>query len=203
MRQAADEFGLKVVTELLDIRMLDVVQQYADVIQVGSRNMQNFPLLQELGKVKKPVLLKRGMHAKVNEWLLGAEYILIGGNENVILCERGIRSFDPLQRNVMDLGVISLLKELSHLPVISDPSHGTGASLRVKPMALASLAAGADGLLIEIHPNPNQALSDAQQAIDFDQFEQLYRAIQDMIPVIGNKNIQLLKREPLKLQTLS
>jgi 3-deoxy-7-phosphoheptulonate synthase len=177
MRKAADRNGMKVVTEILDLSLLDEVMQYADMLQVGSRNMQNFYMLAELGKVNKPVLLKRGMHAKSKEWLLAAEYILSGGNDQVILCERGIRSFDPDTRNVLDLGIIPLIKELSHLPIIADPSHGTGIASRVLPMSLASIAAGAHGLLIEVHPKPDEALSDKQQAINFETFDMLTQKI--------------------------
>ncbi len=177
INNAAKKYDLRVVTEILDLSYLDEVVEHADILQVGSRNMQNFSLLDELGKLNKPVLLKRGMHARVNEWLLAAEYILSGGNEEVILCERGIRSFDPASRNVMDIGVIPLIKELSHLPIIADPSHGTGQASRVTSMALASVAAGANGLLIEIHPNPAKALSDAQQALSFQEFEYLHNRV--------------------------
>ncbi len=173
IRKAADKYNLRVVTEILDLSLLDEVYEYADVLQVGSRNMQNFYLLNELGKIGKPILLKRGMHARTTEWLLAAEYILSGGNDKVILCERGIRSFDNATRNVMDVGVIPLMKELSHLPIIADPSHGTGQASRVAAMSLASVAAGANGLLIEIHPHPEKALSDGQQAVTFDAFRKL------------------------------
>lgn len=177
MRKAADRNGMKVVTEILDLSLLDEVMQYADMLQVGSRNMQNFYMLAELGKINKPVLLKRGMHAKAKEWLLAAEYLLSGGNDRVVLCERGIRSFDPDTRNVMDLGIIPLIKELSHLPIIADPSHGTGKATRVLPLSLAAAAAGAHGLLIEVHPNPDQALSDKDQAINFETFDVLSQKI--------------------------
>lgn len=197
---AAKENDLRVVTEIMDLSLLDEVLEYADILQVGSRNMQNFYMLNELGKIKKPVLLKRGMHAKVTEWLLAAEYILSGGNSNVILCERGIRSFDPESRNVLDLGVIPLLKELSHLPVIADPSHGTGASSRVTPMALASAAAGANGLIIEVHPQPQKALSDSAQAISFDQFELLLEQLLPLLHTLGVKTD--VDASALKLQTL-
>lgn len=187
LAEAAKTYNLKVVTEIIDLSVLDEMMQYADVLQVGSRNMQNFYMLNELGKINKPVLLKRGMSAKVKEWLLAAEYVLSGGNENVILCERGIRSFDPDSRNVMDVGVIPLLKELSHLPIIADPSHGTGAASRVLPLSLASAAAGADGLLIEVHPKPQEALSDKEQALSFRQFENLLAQLNLLLPAIGKK----------------
>lgn len=191
--QAANQYQLKVVTEILDLSLLDEVYKYADILQVGSRNMHNFYLLNELGKIDKPILLKRGMNAKVYEWLLAAEYLLSGGNEDVILCERGIRSFDPQSRNVLDIGAISLVKELSHLPIIADPSHGTGFASRVKPAALAATAAGADGLIIEIHPNPAKALSDKEQALNFDEFTDLMGSINFMLPHLpyGKKSTQI------------
>ncbi len=200
IRKAAYKHNQLVVTEILDLQFLDEVYQYADILQVGSRNMQNFHLLNELGKINKPILLKRGMQAKTKEWLLAAEYILCGGNEKVILCERGIRSFDPDTRNVMDIGIIPLIKELSHLPIIADPSHGTGAASRVLPVSLAAAAAGADGLIIEIHPNPEKALSDSKQALSFDAFTNLLDSLHPML--------KLLHKSPesessfLKLQTL-
>jgi 3-deoxy-7-phosphoheptulonate synthase len=179
--------------------LLDEVYQYADILQVGSRNMQNFYMLNELGKIDKPVLLKRGMHAKVTEWLLAAEYVLSGGNEKVILCERGIRSFDPASRNVMDIGVIPLIKELSHLPIIADPSHGTGAASRVESMAMASTAAGANGLIVEVHPNPKQALSDSAQAVNFNQFEHLISKVKMIVNALA---AETNSTSALKLQTL-
>lgn len=185
LRKAADQYGLNVVTEILDLNVLDEVMNYSDVLQVGSRNMHNFYLLRELGKVRKPVLLKRGFQAKVVEWLLSAEYLLSGGNSEVILCERGIRSFDPLSRNVLDLGVVPLIKELSHLPVIIDPSHGTGASSHVIPASMAAAAIGADGILVEVHPNPAQALSDGDQAISFIQFDELLNNTQLLLNALG------------------
>ena len=184
LHQAAQQYNLKVVTEILDLSLLDDVYHYADILQVGSRNMQNFYLLNELGKIDKPVLLKRGMNAKIFEWLLAAEYILNNGNQDVILCERGIRSFDPQSRNIMDIGAISIIKELSHLPIIADPSHGTGFAQRVKPMALAAAAAGADGLIIEIHPEPAKALSDKEQALSFAEFTDLMKGLNNLLPHI-------------------
>jgi 3-deoxy-7-phosphoheptulonate synthase len=200
MHEAAKQYDLRVVTEIMDLSLLDEVYQYADVLQVGSRNMQNFYMLNELGKINKPVLLKRGMHAKVAEWLLAAEYILSGGNQQVILCERGIRSFDPASRNVMDVGVIPLLKELSHLPVIADPSHGTGAASRVPALALASAAAGANGMIIEVHPQPEKALSDSQQALNFEQFEQLLTQVQTLLGAFNRESDH--SSAVLKLQSL-
>ena len=200
LHQAAKQYDLRVVTEIMDLSLLDEVLEYSDILQVGSRNMQNFFMLNELGKINKPILLKRGMQAKATEWLLAAEYILSGGNEKVILCERGIRSFDPESRNVMDIGIIPLIKELSHLPVIADPSHGTGTSSRVEAMALASAAAGANGLMIEIHPEPKKALSDSAQAISFEQFETLLVKVGVLL---GSFNQLADNSTPiLKLQTL-
>lgn len=177
IKEAATLHGLNVVTELMDLSLLDEVLEYADIIQIGSRNMSNFFMLAELGKVKKPVMLKRGMIAKTNEWLLAADYILSNGNEDVILCERGIRSFDPQMRNVFDVNVIPLIQSLSHLPIIADPSHGTGEAKFVYPISLAAVAAGANGLMIEIHPNPKTALSDSNQALTFDEFDNLLSGI--------------------------
>jgi 3-deoxy-7-phosphoheptulonate synthase len=173
MSQAAKENGLNVVTELMDLSLLDHVLAYTDIIQIGSRNMSNFYMLAELGKINKPILLKRGMSARINEWLLAADYILSGGNQQVILCERGLRSFDTDVRNQMDITAIPMIQSMSHLPVFADPSHGTGSAKFVKHLSLASIAAGVNGLMIEIHPNPSNALSDADQALTFSEFEQL------------------------------
>jgi 3-deoxy-7-phosphoheptulonate synthase len=187
LRAAADQYHLNVITEVIDLSVLDQVYKYADVLQIGTRNMQNYYLLAELGKQDKPVLLKRGMHARIPEWLMAAEYILSGGNERVILCERGIRTFDPTTRNTLDVGAIPLVKELSHLPVFADPSHGTGIRTRVEPLALASVAAGADGLLIEVHHKPDQALSDGPQSILPDQLLQLMNKLSPLAQVVGRK----------------
>lgn len=189
LRKAADKYGMQVVTEILDYSLLDEVSAYADVLQVGSRNMHNFYLLNQLGRINKPILLKRGFDAKLVEWLLAAEYILSGGNEQVILCERGIRGFDPSSRNVLDLGIVPLVKELSHLPILIDPSHGTGAASRVIPASLAAAAIGADGLLVEVHPNPKAALSDSEQAITFGIFESLYQQTQNLLHSSSKKTV--------------
>lgn len=174
LQQAKDETGLPIVTELMDIRDIESLCEVADIIQVGARNMQNFSLLNEVGKTNKPVLLKRGMSATIEEWLLAAERIIHNGNENVILCERGIRSFDAKHtRNVLDLCAVPVIKKLSHLPIISDPSHGTGKKAWVRSMAHASVMAGADGLMIETHPDPANALSDGPQSLTFEDFEVL------------------------------
>lgn len=200
LRKAADAYGMRVVTEVLDLSLLDEVSQYADVLQVGSRNMHNFYLLNELGKIDKPVLLKRGFQGKAVEWLLAAEYILSGGNDQVVLCERGIRSFDPASRNVLDIGIVPLIKELSHLPVIIDPSHGTGAASRVMSGALAAAAAGADGLIIEVHPEPSMALSDSEQAISFPAFNELLTKTQLVLHALG-KHLDT-ESSPLKTGSL-
>jgi 3-deoxy-7-phosphoheptulonate synthase len=181
LKQASKETGLAVVTEIMDIRDLDLVCEAADIIQVGARNMQNFSMLNELGKSKKPILLKRGMSSTIDEWLLAAERIIHHGNERVILCERGIRSFDSkYTRNVLDLAAIPVIKQLSHLPIISDPSHGTGKTAYVKSMTLASVATGADGLIIEIHPDPENALSDGPQSLKFHQFYDLMEEVKQV-----------------------
>ena len=173
LRQVADEEGLKVVTEIVDKDDLELVGKYADVYQVGARNMQNFQLLKALGKVKKPVMLKRGLSATISEWLNAAEYIMAGGNEQVILCERGIRTYEPFTRNTLDLSAVAAVKELSHLPIIVDPSHGTGRWQMVQPMARAAVAAGCDGLIIEVHPHPEVALSDGDQSLTPKNFNRL------------------------------
>jgi len=168
-----EETGMPVVTEIMDTRQVDLVCQYTDILQVGSRNMQNYPLLKEVGHTKKPVLLKRGMMATLEEFLLAAEYILSQGNENVILCERGIRTFETSTRNTLDLSAVPMLKRLTHLPVIVDPSHGTGIRWMVPAMAKAAIAAGADGLIMEVHYRPDEALCDGQQSLDLDLFARL------------------------------
>ncbi len=185
LRKAADAYNLNVVTEVMDVSLIDEVSEYADIMQVGSRNMSNFYLLSHLGKIQKPILLKRGMAAKISEWLMAAEYILSGGNEKIILCERGIRTFDDTVRNMLDIAAFPIIKELSHLPVFSDPSHGTGHRDRVIPMALASVAAGCDGLMIEVHPNPENALSDGPQSLYPHQFESLLPSIKTMLHNTG------------------
>ena len=173
LRQVADEEGLKVVTEIVDKDDLELVGKYADLYQVGARNMQNFQLLKALGKTDKPVMLKRGLSATISEWLNAAEYIMAGGNEQVILCERGIRTYETFTRNTLDLSAVAAVKELSHLPIIVDPSHGTGRWQMVKPMARAAVAAGCDGLIIEVHPHPEVALSDGDQSLTPKNFDLL------------------------------
>jgi 3-deoxy-7-phosphoheptulonate synthase len=181
LAKAREQTGMAVVTEALDVQTADQVAEYADILQVGARNMQNYPLLRKVGRVGKPILLKRGMAATIEELLLAAEYILAEGNPNVILCERGIRSFDNQTRNLMDVSAIPVVKALSHLPIIADPSHGTGVRNKVTPMARAAIAAGADGLMVEVHADPTHALSDGAQSLYPEQFGELM----DQIKVIA------------------
>jgi 3-deoxy-7-phosphoheptulonate synthase len=185
MREAADRRGLLVVSEVMDGSQISLVAQYADILQVGARNMQNFNLLRELGKLRKPVLLKRGISATIEELLLSAEYILAGGNYDVVLCERGIRTFETYTRNTMDISAIPVVKKLSHLPIMADPSHGTGRRDKVAPMARAAVAAGADGLLVEVHPDPDRALSDGAQSLKPEQFEELMSQLRIIAPAVG------------------
>ncbi|HEY4742081.1 MAG: 3-deoxy-7-phosphoheptulonate synthase [Candidatus Acidiferrales bacterium] len=185
MRQAADRNGLLVVTEVMDPSQVALVLEYADVMQVGARNMQNYHLLRALGDVRKPVLLKRGMSATIEELLLSAEYIMSGGNYDVILCERGIRTFETATRNTLDIAAIPVIKKLSHLPIFADPSHGTGRRDKVAPMARAAVAAGADGLLIEVHPDPEHALSDGAQSLFPEQFAKLMGELRIIAPAVG------------------
>jgi 3-deoxy-7-phosphoheptulonate synthase len=185
MRAAADETGLAIVSEIMDVRSLDTMLRYVDCLQVGARNMQNFDLLKDLGRVQRPVLLKRGPSATIEEWLLSAEYVLSGGNGQVILCERGIRTFEVATRNTLDLSAIPVIEKLSHLPILVDPSHGTGRRDKVIPMARAAVAAGADGLLVEVHNNPDKALSDGAQSLYPEQFDRLMGELRVIAPAIG------------------
>ncbi len=185
MRKVADEFGLLVVTEAMDRAEAPLVEQYTDIIQVGARNVQNFRLLRDLGTFKKPVMLKRGLATTYEEWLMSAEYIMAGGNHNVILCERGIRTFETYTRNTLDIAAIPVIKKLSHLPIVADPSHGTGRRDKVTPMARAAVAAGADGLIIEVHHDPDHALSDGVQSLFPDQFSQLMKEVKGIAEVVG------------------
>ena len=182
---ARDETGLPVITEVMAVADVDVVARYADILQIGARNMQNYNLLDEVGLVRKPVMLKRGLSGTIEEWLLAAEYIMAKGNHEVILCERGIRTFETATRNTLDLAAIAIVKGLSHLPVISDPSHGTGRWQLVEPMARASLAVGADGLMVEVHPKPDQALSDGAQSLTFANFNGLMEALRPVGEILG------------------
>ncbi|HHY18495.1 MAG TPA: 3-deoxy-7-phosphoheptulonate synthase, partial [Firmicutes bacterium] len=170
LKEAGDLYDLPVVTEVVDPRDVELVTKYADMLQIGARNMQNFSLLQEVGQTNKPILLKRGLSSTVQEWLMAAEYIMAEGNSQVVLCERGIRTFEPWTRNTLDVSAIALAKEVSHLPVLADPSHASGKRSLVEPLAKAALAVGADGLIIEVHPNPDQALSDGPQSLNFAEF---------------------------------
>ena len=187
LRDAADRFGMSVVTEVLDPRDVELVAKHADMLQIGTRNMQNFTLLREVGDARKPVLLKRGLSATIEEWLLAAEYLLVAGNAEVVLCDRGVRSFDSATRNLLDLAAVPLVHSLSHLPVIVDPSHGTGLAKLVAPMAAAGLAAGADGLLVEVHPDPPAAASDGPQSLTFEQFETLMGRLHAVAAAAGRQ----------------
>lgn len=187
MREAGDKFGLLVISEVMEISQIPLMLPYVDLFQVGARNMQNFNLLRELGKVRKPVLLKRGIAATFEELLLSAEYIMSGGNYDVALCERGIRTFETYTRNTMDISAIPIIHKLSHLPMTADPSHGTGRRDKVAPMARASVAAGADALLIEVHCNPDKALSDGAQSLFPDQFAKLMDELRIIAPAVGRK----------------
>jgi 3-deoxy-7-phosphoheptulonate synthase len=187
LREAGEQFSLLVISEVMEISQIPLMLPYVDILQVGARNMQNFNLLRELGKVRKPVLLKRGIAATLEELLLSAEYIMAGGNYEVILCERGIRTFETYTRNTMDISAIPIIHKLSHLPMTADPSHGTGRRDKVAPMARASVAAGAAALLIEVHCNPDQALSDGAQSLFPDQFAKLMDELRIIAPAVGRK----------------
>ena len=185
LRSAADRHNLKLVSEVMDISQIELVARHADMLQVGARNMQNFTLLRELGRIRTPVLLKRGISATIEEWLLSAEYVLSGGNTDVVLCERGIRTFERYTRNTLDISAVPVIHKLSHLPIIVDPSHGIGLRDKVAPMARAAVAAGADGLIIEVHPDPDHALSDGAQSLFPGQFEHLMAELRIIAPAIG------------------
>jgi 3-deoxy-7-phosphoheptulonate synthase len=185
LRRAGDQHNLQVITEVMDASQIELIGKYADIYQVGARNMQNFTLLRELGHTRKPVLLKRGLSATIEEWLMSAEYVLAGGNNDVILCERGIRTFETATRNTFDISAIPVVKKLSHLPVVADPSHGAGRRDMVAPMARAAVAAGADGLIIEVHNDPDHALSDGAQSMFPLQFDRLMAELRIIAPAIG------------------
>jgi 3-deoxy-7-phosphoheptulonate synthase len=187
LREAGDKFNMLVIREVMEISQIALMLPYIDIFQVGARNLQNFNLLRELGKVKKPVLLKRGIAATLEELLLSAEYIMAGGNYDVILCERGIRTFETYTRNTMDISAIPVIKKLSHLPMAGDPSHGTGIRDKVPPMARAALAAGADALLIEVHHDPDKAFSDGAQSLYPDQFAKLMDELRIIAPAVGRR----------------
>jgi len=187
LAEARDKYGLMIVTEVIAPQHVALVADYADILQVGARNMQNFSLLEQLGKIEKPVLLKRGMMSTIEELLMSAEYVVSGGNPNVILCERGIRTFEKHTRNTLDISAIPALKELSHLPVIVDPSHATGIASFIEPVSLAAIAAGADGLLIEVHPHPEEALSDGKQSLKPDVFNKLVKRLRIIAHAVDRK----------------
>ena len=188
LRAAADEFQLKVITEVMDKSQIDIIEKYADILQIGTRNMQNYVLLKDIGKSSKPVMLKRGLSATIEEWLMSAEYILSGGNHQVILCERGIRTFETATRNTMDISAIPVVKKKSYLPIFADPSHGIGIRDKVIPMARAAVAAGADGIMVEVHHDPDHALSDGAQSLYPDQFLQMMKEVRIIAQAI-NRNI--------------
>jgi len=187
MRKAADAFGLKVITEAMDSTQISLMEKYADVIQIGARNMQNYNFLKDLGKTKIPILLKRGLSATFEEWLMSAEYILSSGNKQVMLCERGIRTFETATRNTMDISAIPVIHAKSHLPIVADPSHGIGIRDKVIPMALAAVAAGADGIIVEVHHDPDHAKSDGAQSLFPNQFEEMMKKIRLIAEAIGRK----------------
>jgi len=185
MAEVRERFGMKIVTEAIDNESLELVDQYADVIQIGARNMQNFSLLKRAGRAKKPVMLKRGMSATLEEFLMAAEYIMSEGNYNVVLCERGVRTFADHTRNTLDLSVVPAVQRLSHLPIVVDPSHGTGKRNKVTPLSRAAVAVGADGLIVEVHTDPDKALSDGMQSLFPEQFEDLMAQVRQIAPVVG------------------
>ena len=185
MAEAREKTGLKIVSEVMDPRSVQLVAEYCDIVQIGARNMQNFNLLREVGKINKPVLLKRGLSATIEEWIMAAEYVLSGGNEQVIFCERGIRTFETFTRNTLDISAVPIIKSLTHLPIIVDPSHGTGKWNLVQPMARASVAAGADGLMIEVHPDPLHAMSDGPQSLKPHKFDAVMKELQQMAQIMG------------------
>jgi 3-deoxy-7-phosphoheptulonate synthase len=183
MRRAADKYNMAVASEVMEIGQIHLFKKYVDVLQVGARNMQNFNLLKELSHLDKPIILKRGLSATIEEFLMSAEYILSGGNRNVILCERGIRTFEPSVRNTLDLCAIPTVQKLSHLPIITDPSHATGLRDKIAPMSMASVAAGCDGLIVEVHNNPDTAVCDGAQSLEPEQFARLYEKLKKLAPI--------------------
>jgi len=187
IRQVADRYGMLVTSEVMEISQIPLFLKYVDILQVGARNMQNFNLLKELGHINKPVMIKRGLSATIEEWLMSAEYVLSGGNRDVILCERGIRTFEKATRNTLDISAIPVVKKLSHLPIIVDPSHGTGLRDKVAPMSRAAIAAGADGVMIEVHHDPDNALCDGAQSLYPEQYDKLAKELSVIAPVVGRK----------------
>lgn len=203
LKEAGESFGLPVVTEIVGTRYAEMMSDYVDVFQIGARNMQNFELLKTVGRIGKPVILKRGLAATIEEWLMAAEYLMAHGTDDVILCERGIRTFETYTRNTLDISAIPVVKKLSHLPVIVDPSHATGIRAKVPPMALAAIAAGADGLIVEVHPHPEKALSDGPQSLHPEEFESLMRDIQALSPVVGKEIERLPEDRPPEVQAIN
>ncbi len=199
LAEAGQETGLPVITEVMEPGQVDIVNRYADILQIGTRNMQNFSLLLAVGHIGKPVMLKRGYGATIEEWLMAAEYIVSAGNPNVILCERGIRTFETYTRNTLDISAVPLLHHLTHLPVIVDPSHATGKRWLVKPMALAGVAAGADGIMVEVHPHPDEALSDGEQSITIEQFDELAAALRTVHAEVGGRRDPVLSTAALRV----
>lgn len=191
LAEARERTGLKIVTEVTEVEAVETVAQYADMLQLGARNMQNFRLLKEVGRCDKPVLLKRGLSATLNEWLHAAEYILNEGNQNVVLCERGIRTYEEYTRNTLDLSAVAAIKHLSHLPVIVDPSHGTGKWRMVRPMSMAAVAAGADGLIVEVHPDPAKALSDGPQSLTPENYREMMRAVLKLAKFMQEEDLHM------------
>jgi 3-deoxy-7-phosphoheptulonate synthase len=202
MAEVRDQFGMRIVTEAIDNESLELVEEYADVIQIGARNMQNFSLLKRAGRSRKPVLLKRGMSATLEEFLMAAEYVMSEGNYNVILCERGVRTFADHTRNTLDLSLIPAVQRLSHLPIVVDPSHGTGKRNKVTPLSRASVAVGADGLIIEVHHQPDKALSDGMQSLYPDQFDELMAQVRQIAPVVG-RTVAAAQASPSALSAVS
>lgn len=187
IKKVANKYNMAVASEIIDASQIKMFEKYADIFQVGARNMQNFNLLKALGKIKKPIIIKRGFCATIEELLMSAEYILMGGNNQVILCERGIRTYENATRNTLDLSAIPFIKKLTHLPIIVDPSHGTGLRDSVSPMAIAAIAAGCDGLMVEVHNNPEKALCDGAQSLYSEQYKKLYKDITKIAPILGRK----------------
>jgi 3-deoxy-7-phosphoheptulonate synthase len=187
LKSVADNHNMAVTSEIMDVSQLDIFMKYVDIFQVGARNMQNFNLLKELGKIHKPIILKRGLSSTFEEWLMSAEYIMAGGNGQIILCERGIRTFEHHTRNTLDLSAIPVIKKLSHLPIIVDPSHGTGLRDKVEPMSRAAIAAGADGLIVEVHHSPDCAMCDGAQSLYPWQYDLLYKQIKQIAPIVGKE----------------
>jgi 3-deoxy-7-phosphoheptulonate synthase len=201
MAEVRDKYGMRIITEAIDNESLELVEEYADVIQIGARNMQNFSLLKRAGRAKKPVLLKRGMSATLEEFLMAAEYVMSEGNYNVILCERGVRTFADHTRNTLDLSIIPAVQRLSHLPIVVDPSHGTGKRNKVTPLSRAAVAVGADGLIVEVHHDPDKALSDGMQSLYPDQFDELMVQVRQIAPVVGRTVLGV--RAPAELMNTS